>query len=62
MGTLDQPAGSTVERKIKFVEVTGLQPSAIETAYNTNYGKKGWRLIQIIVIGAKTYIMAEKEI
>ena len=51
----------SVKRKIKFVDVTGLSASALETAYNNNYGLKGWRFIQAIVIGNKTYVVAEKE-
>lgn len=61
MGTLDQTQGSGASRKIKFVDVTGMQPDNIENAYNTNYGKLGWRIIQAIVIGSKTFIIAEKE-
>lgn len=62
MGTLDNPTGSNVARKIAFVDVTGYTPAQIETAYNTNYGAKGWRIIQVIEVGSKRYIVGEKEI
>ena len=61
MGTLDQPEGSSVSRKIKFVDVTSYTPTQIENVYNNNYGARGWRLVQVIVIGTKTFILAEKE-
>ena len=61
MGTLDQPTGSTVVRKIKFVDVTGYTPTQIENAYNNNYGTKGWRIIQVLEVGSSRYIIAEKE-
>jgi len=62
MGTLDQSTGTGVARKIKFVDVTGYTPAQLENAYNTNYGAKGWRIVQVIVIGNKNYIVAEKEV
>ena len=61
MGSLDQPAGSVIVRKIKFVDVTGYTPTQIENAYNDNYGKLGWRIIQVIEVGSKRYVIAEKE-
>ncbi len=61
MGTLDNPQGSSVSRKIKFVDVTAYTPAQLETAYNTNYGAKGWRIIQLVEVGNKRYIIAEKE-
>lgn len=61
MGTLDQSVGSNVSRKIKFVDVTGYTPTQVENAYNNDYGSKGWRIVQAIVINSKTYIIAEKE-
>jgi hypothetical protein len=61
VGTLDQPTGSNVSRKIKFVDVTGYTPAQIETAYNNNYGTKGWHIIQALEIGSNRYIIAEKE-
>ena len=61
MGTLDNPTGSSVTRKIKFVDVTGYSPAQIESAYNNNYGQKGWRIIQLQIVGSKLYIVAEKE-
>lgn len=54
--------GKTVARKIQVVDITGLTAAQIENAYNTNYGLKGWRVIQAIVIGNKTYLLAEKEL
>jgi len=62
MGTLDNPTGSVVGRKIKFVDVSGYTPSQIENAYNDNYGTKGWRIIQVLEVGTKRYIVAEKEL
>jgi len=60
MGSLDQPESASVKRKIKLADVTGLTPTQIENAYNTNYGEKGWRIVQVIVLGANTFILAEK--
>jgi len=61
MGTLDQPQGSTVKRKIKIQDVTVYNPSEIETYFNDNIGVNGWRIIQILIIGSNKYIIAEKE-
>ena len=61
MGSLDQSIGSGVKRKIKIVNITGNTPAQIETAFNNNWGNLGWRIVQIVVIGANTYIVAEKE-
>lgn len=61
MGTLDQPTGTSVVRKIKIIDTTGYTPEQLETAYNTNYGAKGWRIIQIVALGSKNYVIAEKE-
>jgi hypothetical protein len=61
MGSLDQPQGSVVKRKIAFVNVTGYTPTQIENAYNTNYGAKGWRIIQVLEVGSNRYVVAEKE-
>jgi len=52
----------TGNRKIKIVDVTGFTPTQIETAYNTNYGNNGWRIVQVVVIATKTYLIAEKEL
>jgi hypothetical protein len=62
MGSLDQVQGSAMKRQIKVVDITGNTATQIETAFNTNYGNLGWRIIQVVVIGAKTYLLAEKEI
>jgi hypothetical protein len=62
MGTLDKSTGSGVKRHIKTVDITGKTAAQIETEFNTNWGPKGWRIIQILVIGTKTYLLAEKEI
>ena len=48
--------------KIKIVDVTGFTIAQLETAFNTTYGQQGWRFKQVIVIGAKTYMLFEKEI
>lgn len=61
MGTLDQPTGTNVVRKIKFIDTTGYTISQLENAYNTNYAAKGWRIIQAITIGSKNYVIAEQE-
>jgi len=62
MGTLDQAQGSNVKTKIALVDVTGNTAAQIESAFNTNYGSKGWRFKQAIVISTKTYMIFEKEI
>jgi hypothetical protein len=61
MGSLDQPTGALVQRKIKFVDVTGYTPAQIENAFNNNYGKIGWRIVQVIEIASKIFLLAEKE-
>ena len=61
MGTLDQPTESNVVRKIKFVDVTGYTPTQVESVYNNNYGARGWRIIQVLEIANKRYVIAEKE-
>lgn len=62
MGSLDQPSGSKVQRKIKLVDVTGKTASQIETFYNNGPGKEGWRIIQVLEIGSSRFIIAEREI
>ena len=62
MGSLDQPVGTSVQRKIKLIDTTGYTIQQFEDAYNNNYGAKGWRIIQIITLGSKNYILAEKEV
>ena len=61
MGTLDNPTGTNVVRKIKLIDTTGYTPAQLEDAYNNNYGAKGWRIIQIVALGSKSYVLAEKE-
>lgn len=61
MGTLDQPDGAVVRRKIQLEDITGKTPVQIESVYNNNYGQKGWKIIQILEVGSKRYILAEKE-
>ena len=59
MGTLDT---SNIKRTIKIVDLTGLTIAQVESNFNTNYGQKGWRIVQVIVgLGSKNYILAEKE-
>ena len=48
--------------KIKIADVTGFTIAQLENAFNTNYGSKGWRFKQVIVISTKTYMIFEKEI
>ncbi len=62
MGSLNKVEGSGVNRKIKLFDVTGMTASQIESFYNTQAGLSGWRVVQAIVIGTKTYIIAEKEL
>ena len=50
------------KKEIKIVDLTGLTPAQIESAFNTNYGLKGWRIIQVVALGSKNYLIAEKEI
>lgn len=59
MGTLD--TGGGVKRKIQIIDLTGLNASQVETAFNDNYGLKGWRIVQVYKFGTKDYIIAEKE-
>lgn len=62
MGTLDQSTGSSVSRKIKIVDLSGMTISQIESAYNTNYGTKGWRIVQFFIVSNKNYILCEREV
>ena len=50
------------KREIKIVDVTGFTPEQIESSFNTNYGQVGWRIIQIVALGNKNYLIAEREI
>lgn len=61
-GSLDQPSGSSVKRKIDLVNVTGKTAAQIITFYNDGPGKEGWRIIQVLDIGSSRFIVAEKEI
>jgi len=61
MGTLDAQ-GSEVKRKIKIIDLTGLTIAQIESNYNTNYGEKGWRIVQVVKVGNKDYLIGEKEL
>ena len=61
MGTLDQSTGTTVKRKIKFIDVSGYTPTQLENYYNNNYGDKGWRIIQMLDYSSKLWAVAEKE-
>ena len=61
MGSLDQPTGTAVKRKIAVVDLTGLTAAQIVSQYNSNYGQNGWRVIQIFAIANKNYLLAEKE-
>jgi hypothetical protein len=60
MGTLD-PQNNHVVRKIAIIDTTGYTPAQLENAYNTDYGAKGWRIIQVVALGGKNYVIAEKE-
>ena len=60
MGTLDQ-GNTNVVRKIKIIDTTGYTPAQLENVCNTNYGAKGWKIIQIVALGSKNYVLAEKE-
>lgn len=62
MGTLDKSNGSFVVRQIKVVDITNNTPTQIESAFNNNWGLKGWRIVQIVVLGTSRYLLAEKEI
>jgi hypothetical protein len=62
MGTMDQPTGSVTKRQIKVVDLSGLTISQIESTYNTNYGQKGWRIVQFFIVSNKNYILCEKEV
>ena len=59
-GSLDQPKGSVVKRKIHFEDVTAYTPAQIQTYFNDNLGNKGWHIIQIIVIGSSKFLLAER--
>lgn len=60
MGTLDGGTGG-VKRRIKIIDLTGLTISQIENSFNTNYGVKGWRIVQVVKVGTKDYLIGEKE-
>ena len=60
--SLDAQPGGTSARKIKFIDTTGYTIAQLEDAYNTNYGAKGWRIIQVVAIGENNYVVAEREV
>lgn len=60
MGTLDSHSTNVV-RKIKIVDLSGMSIAQMENQFNTNYGLKGWRIVQIVTISSKNYLIAEKE-
>lgn len=62
MASLDQPTGSTVKRQIAIVNVQGQTAAQIQSLYNTTYGPKGWRIIQVVLISNNLYVVAEKEV
>ena len=61
MGTLDSATGVTTKRRIKIIDTTGYTIQQLEDAYNNNYADKGWRIVQIVALGGKNYVLAEKE-
>lgn len=62
MGSLDQPTGTAVKREINIFDVSGKTVPQIEAAYNNNYGQKGWRIISMLVLNSKPYIVCEREL
>ena len=62
MGSLDQVSGSGVRRQIKVVNITGMTPAQIETAFNDTWGAKGWRIVQVFPVGANLYLLAERSL
>jgi len=62
MGTLDRISGCNTKRKIKLIDITEYTITQFENNYNSNYGDKGWRIIQIITLNDKNYVLAEKEV
>jgi hypothetical protein len=48
--------------KVKIVDITGFTATQIENAFNNTYGPQRWRIVQVVVIGSKQYLIAEKEI
>ena len=61
MSSLDQPQGNLVKREIKIIDITGLSASQIENEFNSNWGGKGWRIVQVIVnLANKNWILAER--
>ena len=59
MAVLDKTT-DVVKREIALVNVTGLTAAQIQTTYNTNFGQIGWRIVQAVVLGANTFIIAER--
>ena len=62
MSSLGKKDGSAVQRKIKILNITGNTTTQMENAFNNTYGNRGWRIVQVVVVGANTYMIAEKEI
>jgi len=62
MGSLDQPTGTGVQRKIALEDITGKTPAQIVSYFNDNLGNKGWRVIQILEVGGNRYVLGEKEV
>ena len=57
MGTIDE---ANAKRKIKIIDLTGFTIAQIEDAFNNNYGSQGWRIVQIVQLGNKNYLLAER--
>ena len=47
-----------IEKEIKLLDVTGKSATQIENAYNSS--NAGWDIKQIIQIGSKVFILAER--
>lgn len=50
------------KRQIKIVDVTGQTIANVESTFNTNFGLKGWRIVQYFAEGTKRYVLAEREL
>ena len=60
-GIMSGTIENNTKRKIAVVDLTGLTAAQIVSQYNSNYGQNGWRIVQIVALGGKNYILAEKE-
>jgi len=49
-------------KELELIDLSNKKVSEIEKSFNDNQGKKGCRIIQIVVLGGTPYLVIEKDI